>query len=549
VKEGGNDSNDGLTYASAKATLNSVISSYSIVGGDTIYLDGNITHYYTPIFTSSSQGSKIHPTSGNTETVTSLAGSVVTFMSAASGVSPNADYVCIYNSFSGNAGAFKVIAANGRQITVDTSVLPGGVFLQEASSPWGLIGAIIRPVVITSYNSGSTARIQNSNDGIKFNGSSYHYIDNIDIYNNSRYNVFVDGGSNFVVFNKVMMHHSDYNAITVRHENVLANSDYMIVQYCDLSQSGMNGVDNNGALIYAGHATDETYHQNYQVYMYNKFHQDSGGNAGIPDKLGTIYNGKINASYVVFWGNYIYGWCDGFKTTYGAIKLGKGPHLIANNYIASSYAPNVGYGGVVFMAAFATTNTHYIFNNIIATSGGKYNNAAIYLEGGNYANARVYNNTIYNVSNAVKIDGWGNEGHLGYFYNNIIHTASKGLWHHMPEGQKCGVIDNHDYNIVYNVSNPFYTTSPCNPVGKQTHEYTNDPNLVDPANEKFGITGSSFAKGKGTNLSAYFVVDKHDAVDLRAISKVAPLIRPDSSWDMGAYQYILKPVKGLKVLP
>lgn len=546
VKQSGNDAKDGLSYATAKATLNSVISSYALVGGDVIYLDGVIGHTTTPKFTSADKGSKIHPTSGYTEVITLLSGSTVTFSTTPSGVSTTTDYVCIFNSFAGNAGIFKVSSVAGANITVDTSVLPGGTFFTERTNPWGLIGAIIRPIVITSYNPAAQAQINgtariSTNDGLKFDDTGYILVDNVEIYDNGRLNVFVDGGCYFIAFSNCYMHKSQYNLTTVRHEETLADTKYIVFQHNKFNESGLNTINEIGEFWYAGHATDERYVQDYQVYAYNEADFSTGGSSSAA-KLGGAYNGKINSHYCIVWGNYLHGWNALYKTNYGGIKCGKGPHVIANNYIAGDYAPAAGMGGIVLMSLFATTNDHYIFNNIICSGGGN-GYGMIYVEGGNYANTRVYNNTLYAAAttNGIHVNGYTNAGHLGYVYNNIIHSAHTGLKH--GTGGSGGVIDNHDYNIVYN-------SSYANFVGavKQANEYTTDPGLTNPAKGNFTLGVSSNAGSKGLNLSKYFVVDKHDALDLRTIGRVKPVLRSADVWDIGAYQYSLEPVKNLRVV-
>lgn len=513
VKEGGKDANNGLSYSTAKATLNSVISAYALKGGDVIYLDGTISHSSTPLFKSSDQGSVRH----SFETVNSLSGSTVTFSTTPSGVSTTTDYVCIYNSFKGNAGAFKVTAVNGSQITVDTSDLPGGTFNAETSSPWTLKGAIITPLRITAYDQGDQPTIQNSNDGLKFNNADCILVDHITIYNNSRYEVFVDGGSDYAIFDHVTMYHNNFNCFTIRHENIKDDANYMILQHSDLSDTGNIDSSSMGAVIYAGHANDDVYHQDYQIYAYNYIHLDVGGSANA-SQLGTGYNGKINADYVIIWGNHFYGWNSKYKNGYGAIKIGKGPHVVANNYI-EDWGGTSNLGGIVFMAGMASSDPKYVFNNVLTGVTAQGNRGAIYVEGGTNANAYVHNNVIYDSKNnmpALDVDGWGSAGTLGHFYNNIIHTAKVGLSN--GSGGSGGTIKNHDHNFIYNCTTPFSKLS------QQSYEYTTNPGLTDPINQDFSLHSSSDAINKGIDLSSIFSIDFQYA-------------KRDSLWDIGAYEF------------
>lgn len=233
---------------------------------------------------------------------------------------------------------------------------------------------------------------------------------------------------------------------------------------------------------------------------------------------------------------------DGIQTTNGLIAY--------NNHIKAVY--DAAYTGTQHEDAIQQTGSNYIkiYNNTI--SG--YSNYGIYIESSK-EHIQIYNNYIYNTRGAITKGGKSSNNHLDinisnniivdsiigtpsiYFAKNELATYSdtsirNNLLVNSPDGIQVGIgnfICGKDVVIDYNIG-PYIT---CKGLiyTQPSYSSTSIPKFIryskgaGEANDLNLLATDTIARGKGINLSAYFIIDHNN--NYRPI---------DSSWNIGAYE-------------
>lgn len=529
VDSAGSNTSPYDTWAKAANQINTIVSGYSLIGGDVIFCRGTVSSHTPVAISTGDVGSNVH----SLENV-NVSDSIVTFSTTPSGVSANTDYVYLYNSFRGNSGAFDITAVNGTAITVDTSELPGGSFITEntSNSPWNLQAAIIRPVRLIGCDSNGTARADyaefvGGNYFLDMTGADYWYVSYCYHKDGNNYNLKVVGNASVA---------SDYVALD--HIKLRGTNGWVILDI-DPGEYGDNGGDLTGTIvqhsefwwlnpsgsytqevIYHGHgsaATDKCI--NTQI-MYNEI-WTSGSISGLTEDDGI--DGKENNDYTMIWGNYFHD----LEPDFGGIKLPAGNVCAANNYFKNVNPQSSSDYGVVSQFSYGLGGkTHYIFNNIFDSC---YDNN-IGLGPTSAGTTCIWNNTFYGRKSndtAIKLGINSATGYIAELKNNIFQHYAVG-------------IDNSDGTISADADNIWYdnTTNYSGWTPNDTDHVGQDPNLVNPSSGDFSIGSSAYAKDKGSTIST-FSVDNHDAANPTLAGLTQLIFRPqNSAWDIGAYEYV-----------
>ncbi|MHC4676391.1 MAG: Ig-like domain-containing protein, partial [Planctomycetota bacterium] len=564
---------------------------YALNGGDSVYMRGSDAAHQKATLDHNDSGSAVHALEN-----VSVTGSVVTFSTTPAGVSTTTDYVYLYNSFRGNSGAFKISGVAGAAITVDTSEHPGTTFVTEATadSPWGLQAAIIRPVRIIGCHADGTPRgdyatLTGSDIGLQLIGSDYIYASYLYLNAQTDKNLSIGGtetyGNDYVAIDNFKMDSAgrfaiqfcghEYSSQTCDSPCVGDNTakegtdqDYNIFQHMDVSDSGKDDacLSNlaTGEMLYHGcfygrtcDPTDSsTWHftRNNQI-MYNYFHDGFSCENSRSDP--EAIDGRANNRYTMIWGNYFY---NNDQCKYdNLVRFPGGEFVVANNYFESN-DPKLGGvcgggntlggwevitdtgcdgGGLDYSdGCGGSACTNYIFNNIFdrnktktAVQDSPHGNIGVYkISGGTW---HIYNNTFYGPDKesgvaaiTLKDAGASPSATLTNVYNNIIQNFQTGL-----DGED-GTITNDANNILYDNTDNCQGGETC---FSDQSLFNIDPGLTNPATGDFTISVGDNAHGVGTDLSAYFQVDNHDAADPTLTSITQPIERT-GSWDVGAYE-------------
>jgi Right handed beta helix region len=209
-----------------------------------------------------------------------------------------------------------------------------------------------------------------------------------------------------------------------------------------------------------------------------------------------------------------------------------------NNYCSvTPYIPNSNNHGF-WLQATKTGGVLYVYNNIVSMAGDAYSIAHANDTGelGYVGSANIYNNTVYG--------GWSFE------LENTPNTQLKNniAW---PESGGYGVViknasipaSNIDHNLVWapnaNISAVYNADgfsswtvlnwSQWRALGYDAHGLNADPKLTNPANQNFALQSTSPAIGKAATLS-------------QVTTDIIGTPRPPGGYDIGAYEYIARPV-------
>lgn len=546
VWSGGSGSNPQGSWSTAAKSIQGVTGSNSLTGGDTIYVRGDTSGGNS--FTTNDSGTNVHPGPNADKTLLAqavdLTGSNVIFSTTPSlnptYLSEGQYHVYIVNSFRGNSGVFQATAINGSVVTVDTSDLPGGTFVDENSSdsPWTLKGAIVRPVRLVGCDStgtipqGDRPITSGSTWNLDFRGSDYIFVTYMSIHSASNMNVLWSEDADFCVIDHVDVYDSrnielDFNAREHGFNN--ETQTYNIVQHSTIHKNpdGIHDFsDATQEMVYLGYESQIL--TGYTQFMYNEFYDCKGyiTSGSSPDRVDNeVLDGRGDNDYTVFWGNYVHD-CYGGK--YGTISIGAGRYLIGNNYIANNHSGvnnSTSESECVINDKFghsSISSAVYILNNILYNNNPDSGSHVCFGNNSNHSYTYFINNTmVAGGSGETAFRQYWTSATVGYLYNNIVQDYDTIFHSNSPS------IDNEDNNYYYN-----YNVLGRSPKGNY---YTSNPGLNDPTGEDFTLRVDSGAVDKGTDWSSIFQVDNHNAATPSTLPGTQPTERT-GSWDIGAYE-------------
>ncbi len=533
----GNDANDASTWVLAKKSIQDVMDHNDLGPGDIIYVRKTNAAHNDLAPGATNVGALILAlesvnVSSSTITFTSVLALDTTYLS------DGQYYVYIYNSFRGNSGAFQASSVNGKIVTVDTSEHPGGTFVTEVTtdSPWNLQAAIIRPIRIIGCDVSGTVRADYPElvGGIygllDFYDTAYWFISYLYGRDGSNAGCKIVGtattSANYIALDHVKIRNTTGWVVLeidpAEYGGVNLGPDLVgtIIQHCELWWLDPVNDAASGETIYHGHGTSTSDNCVRTQFMYNYIWL-----SGTQFREGDGIDGKSNNRYTMIWGNHFYNidLTGATRPGFGVVKMPANETCIANNYFDSCVC-NPGSYGVVTVFSFTITDV-YIFGNIF------YNNAGSSITGSSSSGTfYIYNNTFYGRKSgdiAINPDDWnGPDTIFQNVYNNIIQNYATGIL--VAAGS---AITNDADNIFYGNTTNYSGWTPSD-----ISHVNQNPGLTNPAGGNFSISSGSYAKDKGTDLSATFDVDNHNAATPSTLPGTQPIVR-SGTWDIGAYEY------------
>ncbi len=483
----------------------------------------------------------------NIQEITGVNGSVVTFNQQIDGIYTPTDYVAIYGSRKGNSGAYVILSVSGRNITVDTSSLPGGQFIPETESDPGFLqAAVLRPVHFTAWD---------KNHPPVWSGKyqAYHAVNQRVIMvsylksiggNTVNPGFYVwpafeidgnrSGNSDFQIFDHLEVVNAEC-AVAIEADEFQSNYD--IIQYGNFHDIGAAG-DASDEIIYFGQAYRPDLHHDFVQIMYNKIGPHVPGS-----DLGDGIDLKPSAHNATIFGNEIVGikplGCDDAPLKVAGVNA-----FIANNYV-HEITPLASKGcGVSIVDDEPNDPTSggegaILVNNIVANVKG------VGIRVLDATQVQVLNNTIYKILPEPNCDAECMEHNMGIeihnwqapienmvIKNNIVQSVYIGIGRYIGSHNEYPVSIASDYNLVYDAIFPFRGS-----ITQNVNDRVMDPKFADPQNRNFTLLDASPGRDSGINLGSVFQIDNHDAADPRLPAIFAPIIRA-GAWDRGAYEHL-----------
>jgi len=389
---------------------------------------------------------------------------------------------------------------SGSPITIKTGAMSG--------SPSGHDGLV-------TINSSSTSAIYlGSKDYITIDGKDEAESINMLLTGNT-YGIYVDGDSDHVTIRYVEADNNSHSGVFTTYND---SANYLLIQYGLFENNGKYGLyldlqnDCSGYedVIFEyntirNNGSDGVTCGKCATGRYNKISTGSGSH-----RDGWEAYGGSNNGYLKIYGNEFGG--SGNAMFWGDPRGSRGPIWIYNNhfYCDSDVTPCTDENGIRFRPA-----------------------------GGSGFEIHILNNTFtYNLYEAIHIGGKGGTFSTIDIRNNIIYESGggSGLEIESDVGSPTITVD---YNVLYGpdygetslkIKGQTYSCSGGSYSTYNTNGSCNEVSLTDPVYGAEGnvrlSSGDTAAKEMGTDLSAYFTVDK-DGIS-----------RPQgSAWDVGAYEY------------
>jgi hypothetical protein len=482
----------------------------------------------------------------NVQDIAQVNGSVVTFNRPITNYYAPTDYVTIYGSRKGNSGAFAIISVSGNQVTVDTSALPAGHFISEATAdPGTLQAAILRPVHFTAWDENNPPTwnsIYQAYHAINQRVVMVSHLKSIggDSVNPGNYvwpAFEIDGdhsgNSDFQIFDHLEVINAE-SAIAIEANEFQSNYD--IFQFNNLHDVGAAG-DASDEIIYFGYAYRPDLHHDFAQFMFNKVGPHNS-NADPGDGIEI----KPSAHNATVFGNEIVGihpqGCDD-----APIKIAGTNAFVANNYVHDinpQTSPGCGISIVDDEPLDPSSGGEnaIVVNNIVANVKG------VGIRILDASGVKILNNTVYNIFPEPNCDPDCMEHIMGIevhnwqapilnmvIKNNIVMSAHIGIGRYIGSHNEYQVNIDSDYNLMFNTDFPFRGT-----ITPNFHDRVIDPKLVDPQNNNFALIATSPARDSGSNQNSIFSIDHHAAADPSLPSITAPINRT-GVWDRGAYEY------------
>jgi hypothetical protein len=485
----------------------------------------------------------------NVEDIAQVNGSIVIFNHPITGVfggSPATDYVTIYGSRKGNSGAFAVLSVSGNQVAVDTSDLPGGMFIDEAASdPGALQAAILRPVHFTAWDENNPPvwnAIYQAYHAINQRVIMVSYLKSIageathpgfPVWPAFEIDGDNSGDSDFQILDHLEVTNAE-SAIAIEANEF--HSNYDILQHNYVHDIGTFGTGSD-EIIYFGYAFRPDLHHDFVQIMYNRI----GPHNATADP-GDGIDLKPSAHNATIFGNEI----SGIQALYcfdAPIKIAGVNAFVANNYL-HDISPQAERGCGISVVDDSPQDTNsggegaIVANNIVANVKG------VGIRVLDADNVQILNNTIYNIPPEPNCDSSCMEENMGIevqnyqgsieglvIKNNIVQRAYIGIGRYIWSHDEFPVSIDSDYNIVFNSKYPFRGT-----ITQNAHDLVADPRLVAPETHNFSLAAGSPARDSGTSLSGVFGIDNHDAADPALPVITAPIVRT-GVWDRGSYEY------------
>jgi hypothetical protein len=480
----------------------------------------------------------------NVQDIAQVNGSEVTFNQTLANLNPTTDYVAIYGSRKGNSGAFALLSASGNQVTVDTSSLPGGKFLNEtAAEPGSLQAALLRPVHFTAWDKNNPPVFNTGYQVYKAVNQRVILVSYLKAISGAGYSVWpafeVDGSnggnSDFQIFDHLEISNAESAISTEANE---FQSNYDILQYNNIHDVGMAG----GAmdeLIYWGHWGRPDLNHNFVQIMYNKIGPHRSGS------LGDGIDIKQSVENATIFGNELVGLIPQGCAD-APMKIAGIQAFIANNYLHDIHNPNAPGGCGISITddepldpAQGGTGA-IVVNNIVANINGPGIKVV------DTSNVQILNNTIYNIlpepgcsagahcmefSAGILLHNWQAPLQNVRIQNNLVQKAHIGIGRYIGSHEEFPLSIESDYNLVFEALYPFRGS-----ILKNAHDLVVDPGLVSPQNYNFALNVTSPARDSGTDLTHIFGIDNHDAIDPGLATMIVPLLRI-SPWNRGAFEY------------
>jgi hypothetical protein len=481
----------------------------------------------------------------NVQDIIRLDGSVVTFNQPISDIYPPTDFVTIYGSRKGNSGAFAVISFYENNVIVDTSNLPGGIFIPETASEPGLLqAAILRPVHFTAWdrnNPPTYTGIYGAYHAINQSVIMVSYIRSIagvpinpgrPIWPAFEIDGTNSGNSDFHIFDHLEVANAEC-AIAIEANEF--HSNYDILQFNNLHDIGTYGTGSD-EIIYFGYAYRPDLHHDYAQIIYNKIGPHNK-NADLGDGIDV----KPSAHHTTIFGNEILG-INALGCDDAPIKIDSIDAFVSNNYlhdINPLESPGCGISIVDDNPLDKSSGGQgaIVTNNIVANVKG------VGIRVLDASDVSVLNNTVYHILPEPNCDQWCMEHNMGIeiqnwqgslenivIKNNIVQSVFIGIGRYIGSHDEYPVSIDSDYNLVYDTIYPFRGT-----ITQNIHDLVQLPGLVDPQSNNFSLQLNSPARDSGVDLSAVLGIDNHDA-DIPTLPAItAPIIRT-GVWDRGVFE-------------
>ena len=467
----GNDSNNGLTPATAWKTLSKINNDSSFTSGDIIAIRDSIRYEGGIFFTASG-------TNGSHIKITNWYGSA----SERKPVIKASNTVTNFVNVTGNIwrASYVPLTSQINQVWFE------GNKDDATQTVWGVKETSVGNLN-TDYEwywSSNELYIYSTSDP----DTRYDYVEaDCQTAWNKIYAIFCQG--NYVTIENLDVRYANMGGIRLGNESVTGD----IVQNCKTSFTGLRSTESaHGILVYNGNNINLRNNQcfensNHGIYVFANNTSNTSKYVIIDSNV--VYNNKHSQIDI----NTNEGHLDSTIIKYNKI------------FCTSSFQPISSYVDGIFMGGQFSNGSNknvFVIGNLIYNIRGR----EIDIDGGGTVkDIHIYNNTFFNdLTSAIRIPDWmvyivNGLNSVDFRNNIVVSTGNKKLLRVSNIANK-----NLDHNLYYwdNISNPFYLndnistlSSWQNLTGQDSHSFNSNPNFINaPSNFKIN-SGNAIDNG------------------------------------------------------